>query len=1848
MKKRDLLIAGLLLMGVPAFAQDGPEFTSQDSRMVFMQTFESDWETWTSTPIDTIKGVTYYNRLGDGNVSGTNVNIYDGSSDWDIYGVRDTTMIIYNGVLPTDDDPRVYGSDSYTIIEDQTAERAEAFMRFGESGERYVFRYVSGTPVMQSEETPWGIVNQAYNTEYSNGVTARYRRNLFVRGLDVDDNSSYRLTFYVKATQLGEISPVLYADVMRGYFSCEKPFSMANSTSSFEYEKKEFSGDWEKVTFMTYYTNDSIADAFVYKNGYWWGSGQWTWTEDDVEHNFIKQPDKYFVRLSFASDNTEFEIDNLSLTKSTIGGVEYYQDKIRVDFGYQTNLNILADAAYDQNKIAAVEVPGDYFEVWGQNANEAWVKIPIRSAEYHGDGYMYMFTSTYNVGGVEYPLMFDAYEKVLVTFHNPIDRPELALRYTGTLYPNSDNAEWVSNGKEVLDFYNEVATLNPYVFNGVFSMKELPPVMQAAPYEDGSFGIDETIRELSFQFSREVLTDQVVAYVGEEEWNVDWNDNKSSLVITRPNGYTTPLAGDLMVSLVNIQGVGTGMGDDVVMNYHFGSFERYPQASYKSSDWRSEINEEDAWNRPSPSSLYCYNSSDGFFVGNGYNSDTKCGLYKMIDDPDRGDCFFYLSPRTRNTYGNLYTVESLTAGLYSISFPAFGWGRNMTTSVFVYEKPYGEMDYETLNSADKDAIGSFVTSYQTSWSTYDDEHAWNDRVETFEFTFDIPTDGDYVIEWSVEMTGSQTYYGVAIGNYTVTTLGDLSSKPVINLNKAIDGALAVAYAARNNSQYYGGSALEELENQIDYYQYTFTSTAPSDWENARQLVNYYRAEQKSRMEEVDNYVSVLDRVWSILSDFMYNNELVKYYELSEHMSLKYDIYPRYSGQDLTQLTSDELYEQEQIMEEGISALEARYALSMEFQQELSSGWDVYNAAEYPEYEEYGVLKNVLNSFADYDDVHASSDGVQSAIKAVKKAVSNYSYKWEIISSQTSRIRELADLASSLGCDNNDLLEYAYTATEDDDALADALKAAVKVYLYQNIANGYDVDDISLTPFIKNYNLYATPKIVDRSEYQMPRDASALNYPDPDGANIQLVQHQYNNGDLYDHMPIWIMIQGQQYDDLIPGWSVMSEYASSGNRIVTVDNDSYEHFKNDVPVFDGQITLDWNSSATLGTQLTDLPVGNYLLGVEIPQLSSSASMTVNSYYSDGTVDSYYNEAYSSDNSGVLYVEEIGVYEASVVDVNFRITSGSGFSVADNFFMYYTPDPYVNYASLLADALDEYNAALAQLDITVPVDPSDPLANDKLYLAKAITYAQDALDAASEDIYAGDDYDNLVSAIENALVFDSDNAQDFYNMAESLYSYARKLNSRIYRVDDYLNSLSMAESVVEECVEYSYVEGYAELDSIYDAASALSITELTSDELISWSNKLYSACNYFVERLNGVLSGRLYMDEGLIGEAGWNMVIPVKLQTPTDITAFQFDVQLPYGFMLVDAKVAEDRINGHQLDYNLISDETYYDVRQSYRFTCVSLTNEVLVGNDGVIVYLTVKIDPYYSEHPDYTLSLYFYDIELTASPTDTYYPDNYYGYIKVIAPAMQGDVNGDGYVTITDAVGIVAFIINADVEGLDERAADANKDGDIDAADVVWVINKILGRNTATTPSGAPRRAAAKMNGSAENFITSTVSIDNAELATEMTVPVRMNGLMDEITAVQFNMTLPEGVILKGIKTDSKHMVSSNKVDGSYSVVCLSLKNSTFSGNGDEALTLELEADKSFNGGEVMLDKILVVTPDGLKQGNDPVVGLLGEGETGIRGIGADRNANMYDLQGRAIDNANGIYIQNGKKSILMK
>ena len=353
---------------------------------------------------------------------------------------------------------------------------------------------------------------------------------------------------------------------------------------------------------------------------------------------------------------------------------------------------------------------------------------------------------------------------------------------------------------------------------------------------------------------------------------------------------------------------------------------------------------------------------------------------------------------------------------------------------------------------------------------------------------------------------------------------------------------------------------------------------------------------------------------------------------------------------------------------------------------------------------------------------------------------------------------------------------------------------------------------------------------------------------------------------------------------------------------------------------------------------------------------------------------------------------------------------------------------------------------------------------------------------------------------------------------------------------------------------------------------------------------------------------------------------------DITAFSLDIDLPSGISFVDARLANERCYNHSLSSSVNYNWNYCTVS----IACMSTSNEVFYDNDGTIVYLTVDV----SNDIEGVFNILLYNVEMTAIPIMKFNPRSYTGNVSVSIYVEPGDVYEDGSITITDAVGIVAFIINSDTQGLNRRAADANQDGVIDVSDVVWVVNKVISRYY------APRR------GPAATVIPSTLTLDYSVTGNKMSIPVRIEGLQNEITAAQFSMILPEGISLSGVTTDDNHMVFLQKQeDGTYMIACISLSNSTFSSGDEAALTLDFELSKSFDDAEeVLLNNIILATPDGHKTYIDSVICRISSegGETGICGIGADSDTEKYDIQGRATDNAYGIYIQNGQKRIQMR
>ena len=1236
-----MLFAGALLATLPALSQ--PTRTPYDAKIIFHQNFEAtegltDEESyieWSRTPIDTIRELEYYSRIGTSSLS-SGTDIYDGSADWEIFAVRTDSassewtdvkpgdgIVMFNGVETTSSASekanKVYQFDEYKIKNDKgiDANRIAAFEAYGEDGGKSFFQYTTGD--ISEARTAGEISSSHYSSDTRS--TKKYRRDLYVRGLDIEDESSYRLSFFIKTKKLNSWEPLFYADVMRGYHHQRAAFSMGyKSGKEFILENPSFTdGQWQKITLMTYYLNAHEADGYViYKGDYSW-SDDWTWhpsqdlwpagkTLNDGDNlNYIKQPDKFFLRFSFATDSIEYSLDNITLTKSWIAGCEYYKDKLRVDFGYDTNIKDLAKAAKAKTNIAAVEIPdedGKYFEVWCLKKGcdpedpESWEDMPIRSAEYHDDGYMYMFTDFYTVGGEEYPFEFEDYDQVLVTFHNPQDNPEMTLKYNGSLYPKALDEEWVAAGKIVPDFYNEIATPNPYVFNGVHSMNVLPPVLQEMPYEDGSFGLDP-VDQFEFKFSRKVLLDdageastKVIAYVGNNVWIPSYKDgDEKTLVITKPNNLPA-LKGDVDIHIIQIMGVGpTEEGEEVLLHYHFGEFSKTVSATQITSDWRSEGN--GVLSGYNPASTYAHDGNTAFLKGGG-SGKAKTRVY-AVDGVYPYDCGYVITQYKADDTGNMYSIVHFDkAEDCIIQFLGTGWAYsgsnvpNLPCYLYFYPAPEGTLEngndkgFAVLEACEKTALGSFTPKTVVKKGDIEDVDTgkWPDDVETFKFDFTVPSAGDYVFEWvTKDAPKADVKNGVFISNYSISSAnaGDLSTMYVNKINDIYDKAVKKKAEVDNATRDYKGDLYNSFAALIaTFKENAFKETAPSAYNNNVTIMSNAINAMQARMDTVDLYYATEANAKAKLDGINGDSvNLTSYKALDQHIKAN-------AGLVCSTKQTSELTAQINAYESEMQAIDDRLALMSDFAAKLKETKALIDDKDArSNYEEYTLMVNAYNSSAAYDVITPDDDAMNAQFNTLAGAQKAYLFRYDGYVAKTRQIKELFALADTLGYDfaglegGKDGVKAAIDALDDEDANLSAVlrQAAIlqinKIYAANDPAKVQRLAGLTVSALIPNYYL--------RNDVQIDRDLK-----------------QRSNGTWY--------INRKANTDIIPGWTLTPNSSSGYWYFTTAKVDdpyetaAYTDWEANGHVFIGGLRSATSTKGVINTDVVGLPQGYYGVGL----------------------------------------------------------------------------------------------------------------------------------------------------------------------------------------------------------------------------------------------------------------------------------------------------------------------------------------------------------------------------------------------------------------------------------------------------------------------------------------------------------------------------------------------------------------------------------------------------------------------------------------------------------------------------
>ena len=386
----------------------------------------------------------------------------------------------------------------------------------------------------------------------------------------------------------------------------------------------------------------------------------------------------------------------------------------------------------------------------------------------------------------------------------------------------------------------------------------------------------------------------------------------------------------------------------------------------------------------------------------------------------------------------------------------------------------------------------------------------------------------------------------------------------------------------------------------------------------------------------------------------------------------------------------------------------------------------------------------------------------------------------------------------------------------------------------------------------------------------------------------------------------------------------------------------------------------------------------------------------------------------------------------------------------------------------------------------------------------------------------------------------------------------------------------------------------------------------------SKTAYKAADYWKEFKEIVEISTITVYDLSICKGGKNK-LSVSMENVEEITAFQFDVEVPQGITVTDVQLGERSSDSHTVDFSKQADG-------SYRVIAVSLEKALFSGNEGELVSLMLSADKDIESGDN---SIGIKNIVLTTTSKEKLYPTDVNSVLTVLN-IKQGDADGDGFVDVADVVTMIDYILDSSTSDIVFLAADMNADGEIDIFDVMIAINIVLNRDNS---AGSRTRASGNM----EEQAVVTATADGIML-----------GVNDagRFTAFQFDVEVTDGMELKAARlndnTGNHELYSINIGQNTYRVIGISMDNSTLTGSGNDLIKLSFS-----KGGHAQISNLVFVTPQKSK-----VYFSCDNGEvTGIGRIGYRQAEDIYDLSGRKTNTdrsrlPKGVYIINNKKVVI--
>ena len=124
---------------------------------------------------------------------------------------------------------------------------------------------------------------------------------------------------------------------------------------------------------------------------------------------------------------------------------------------------------------------------------------------------------------------------------------------------------------------------------------------------------------------------------------------------------------------------------------------------------------------------------------------------------------------------------------------------------------------------------------------------------------------------------------------------------------------------------------------------------------------------------------------------------------------------------------------------------------------------------------------------------------------------------------------------------------------------------------------------------------------------------------------------------------------------------------------------------------------------------------------------------------------------------------------------------------------------------------------------------------------------------------------------------------------------------------------------------------------------------------------------------------------------------------------------------------------------------------------------------------------------------------------------------------KGDVNNDGHINLADVVAGATFVQGQSVEGYVRQSADMNDDGKVARIDLTLLVNELFSKETPDLPVDATQGLSLSLTGS------------ELRAGEEGVLKLSCNSSVTSVGALQFDITLPEGVELEEVTRTSNLM-----------------------------------------------------------------------------------------------------------------